>query len=219
MHDTVSLDVSSKLVMCHVLEEEITSNDIFVKMTEASRTDRLLRQGNGDTTAALKFSRQQTGAVKEITNLAPGIDGNCRFAKELREKVRQMMMPNPQPIFSKLHPAAGPAAAGQFSSAAASGAAFAAQVAVKAPRVAPDSSLPVLAQKAKEATNAAKPGQAFPGLINAIKALPVTGPRPLPGLTFPKPVGLLPGGPSEQQAQASEATQPEEKPKRKQRWS
>jgi len=88
--DTVSMDAGGRAIVCPVMDEEPESFDIFVKLTEASRVERLIRVQTGDAQASLKFSRPSL--FKEMGSFFTPAAKSTPWHQMLSEKIKEVSM-------------------------------------------------------------------------------------------------------------------------------
>lgn len=93
--DSVVVDPETKCAYCPMFKVIPSSNDIFIKLTEASRIDREMRKASGDVSAALKFSAK-TPQVPQQTSVESG--GGLPLARKLQELIRPVTALGPQKI-------------------------------------------------------------------------------------------------------------------------
>jgi len=94
VRNTVVVDARSKTIVCPLLEADIESFSIFVKLTEADRIHRNMRLGSGDKSAGLSFSRPAGPMMSLVPAATPT---TVPYNELLKEKLKGFMVAVLQP--------------------------------------------------------------------------------------------------------------------------
>jgi len=92
IRDCIVVDPSAKCACSLFFKEIPQSNDIFIKLTEASRIERDMRLASGDASAALKFSAKASTAPVIVPVSSGGLPENTG-GLPLARKLRELVMP------------------------------------------------------------------------------------------------------------------------------